>query len=194
MKKVIALVSIAAFAISTSTASAFWWMPQSSDIEVNNSNSANVTNSVSTVANTGGNGTYGGSAKNYASKGTNVAVGGEAASLTGDAVAASSVENYVNSNKTVVDVCGCEGNGDITVNNTNKYTHVTNGVSTAANTGDNTTAGGNAKNKVSGGFSWWHGGSSSNTAVGGASYSESGSAAAGSAVVNVVNKNITRIK
>lgn len=195
MKRVIALVSIAAFAVSASTASAFWWMPQSSsDIEVNNSNSANVTNSVSTVANTGGNGTYGGSAMNYASKGTNTAFGGDAGSLTGDAVAASSVENYVNSNKTVVDVCGCEGKGDVTVNNTNKYTHVTNGVSTLANTGENTTAGGNAKNKVSGGYSFWYGGSSSNTAVGGAGYSETGSAAAGSAVVNVVNKNITRIK
>lgn len=193
MKKVIALVSIAAFAISASTASARW-IPQSNDVDVNNSNSANVTNSVSTTANTGGNETVGGSAKNYASKGTNVAVGGEAASLTGDAVAASSVENYVNSNKTVVDVCGCEGKGDITVNNKNKYTNVTNGVSTVANTGENATVGGYAKNKVSGGFSWWHHGSSSNTAVGGAAYSETGSAAAGSSVVNVVNKNITRIK
>ena len=195
MKKVIALVSIAAFALSASTASAFFWMPQqSNDIEVTNSNSANVSNSVSTVANTGGNGTYGGSAKNYASKGTNVAVGGDAGSVTGDALAASSVENYVNSNKTVVDVCGCEGNGDVTVSNTNKYTHVTNGVSTEANTGANETAGGNAKNKVSGGFSWWHGSSSTNTAVGGSAYSETGGAAAGSSVVNVVNRNVTRIR
>lgn len=195
MKKIIALTTIAVFALSASTASAYFpWIQQSNDVDVTNSNSAYVSNSVSTTANTGGNLIVGGDAKNYASKGTNTAVGGDAGSLTGDATAASYVENHVNSNKTVVDLCGCKGKGDVTVSNTNKYTKVVNNVETVANTGGNQTAGGDAKNKVSGGFSWWHGGSSTNTAVGGSAYSETGSAVAGSSVVNIVNKNITRMK
>lgn len=201
MKKLIATVALAAFALSASSASAFYfpYFQQSSDIEVKNASSASVTNVVTTSANTGANSSFGGSAKNKVfgkgTNGSNEATGGDSDVATGDAWAASMVGNDVNTTKTKVSAdCGCKG--DITVKNKNSAS-VTNLVDTYANTGSNVSAGGDAKNKVSGTqYSWWwgnNGNNGSNEATGGDSDVVTGDAGAEATVVNTVNHTVTRI-
>ncbi len=192
MKKVIAISSILAFVLSASSASAFWGgHSRSSDITITTSNSATVSNTVYTSASTGGNSANGGSATN---SGKGSATGGNGGVIgTGEAVAGTSVENYVNSNETdVTKNCNCKG--DLSISTTNNSTYVTNSVETKAKTGYNSANGGSATNSgtTHGG---WHrhgsGGGSANAGHGG--FISTGNAASATAIINVLNSNVTRV-
>lgn len=207
MKKIVAIATIAAFALSSASASAFFWgKSSSSDINVSTSNSASVSNTVSSSANTGNNSAYGGDASNNVSgknglNGMNEANGGQGGVIaTGDAAALSSIANQVNTNKTVVDKdCGCKGDVDV---KTTSSASVANSVNTISNTGNNVVVGGDASNSVEGGsYSWYkkhskssskNGGNTANGGMGGTIVT--GAALAGTEVVNVVNTNVTRVK
>src|SRR3989344_4836055 len=190
MKKIIAIATIAAFVLSASTASAWHW--SSSDITVNNNNGAYVKNNVTTVADTGSNVAIGGSVSNKVEGDDNInndanGGGGNAAVTTGAASAGSMVENYVNKNTTKVNAdCGCKG--DVEVNNYNRA-KVKNNVLTSADSGYNQAFGGDVKNKVKGDDNENNDADGS----GGAASVKTGSADAGTSVVNVVNKNLTRV-
>jgi hypothetical protein len=203
MKKVIAIATIATFALMSSTASAFFWSGSSSDVNISNTNTATVVNTVGTSANTGYNTSNGDSATNNVSgKGSNGGntVGGGFGGIvvTGNAGALSSVLNDVNSSKTVVNKdCGCKG--DVNISGLNVAT-VANTLLTEANTGNNTTNGAEASNTVVGshGWSWghhssnWNGG---NLVVGGNGGTVgTGEAVSAGAVVNLVNSNVTRVR
>jgi len=98
------------------------------------------------------------------------------------------VENYVNKNTTKVNAdCGCKG--DVEVKNFNRA-KVKNYVTTAAETGSNGAYGGNVSNKVKGDDNENNDADGS----GGAASVRTGAADAGTSVVNVVNKNLTRVK
>lgn len=198
-----------------------------SDIEVTNSNTASVMNTVVVDSNTGGNMVAGGntgkggnggdaSGKNARAGhgGTSGSTNNEAAIGTGNAAAIGTVKNEINSNRTKVSTnCGCENSGkkigDIKVNNSNSSA-VGNTVGVLANTGLNAVTGGTTGKGGNGGdasgssYSWskWanhnqgaakggHGGntgSTNNTAV-----VVTGESVADSLVVNVVNRNVTRV-
>src|SRR3989344_5451554 len=170
MKKVIAIASIVAFALTSGTAFASHW--SSSDVTVSNNNSAFVGNSVVTSSNTG----------------ANDADGGDGGTVnTGDASSSSSVGNVVNSNATDVDRdCGCRG--DVRVRNQNRGA-VLNGVQTGSDTGWNDSNGGTSGASANGL------GNDDNTAEGGKGGSvTTGNARSRSGVVNVVNTNLTRVR
>lgn len=195
MKKIIATVAIAAFALSASTASAFSW--SSNDIEVKNYNDATVTNVVNTGADTGGNVSVGGNARAKARGGDATANGGDAGSVdSGNATAASYVDNTVNSNLVkVTKDCGCKG--DVEVKNRNNA-ELANIVGTSALTSGNSSVGGEAKAKASAKSSHsrhHRSGSSDAEANGGdAGSANSGDADSTTGVVNVVNSNIVRVR
>ena len=223
------------------------WGGGGDDVTVVNNNNASIFNGVLTVADTGdnsadgyegGDGGEGGDTGNANGgyKGgdggtTGDADGGDGGEgglggliITGNAYAGTAVLNDINSNKTVVNSCGCEDDGwgwggdDVTVRN-NNTAHVTNLVGTIADTGDNNADGyeggdgseggdtGNANGGAGGGHHWWWGGSdggnggTTGEADGGAGGEggwggqiQTGNAAAETAVVNVVNRNVTRIR
>lgn len=186
MKKAIAIASIVGFALSATPAFAFFSFGSSSDINVSNTNNASVSNNVNTSSKTGYNSTYGGSATG------GDANGGSAFVVTGNAAAAASVENLVNKNYTsITKNCGCKG--DVNVSN-NSNASVSNTVKTSAKTGSNDTSGGSATANNGGGFWWWHGGNNSGTATGGDAVVGTGDAVSASEIVNIVNKNVTRIQ
>jgi len=189
MKKVIAIASIVAFALTSGTAFASHW--SSSDVTVSNNNSAFVGNSVVTSSNTGANVANGGdvgASANGAFNDGNDADGGDGGTVnTGDASSSSSVGNVVNSNATDVDRdCGCRG--DVRVRNQNRGA-VLNGVQTGSDTGWNDSNGGTSGASANGL------GNDDNTAEGGKGGSvTTGNARSRSGVVNVVNTNLTRVR
>lgn len=189
-----------------------------SDVTVDNSSSANVTNTVTVSADTGHNNATGGegddggnggdtSGSGNGGHGGNGGNGGWALVTTGHASAGSSVSNTVNSNRTTIDLCGCADLGDVTVNNHNNNTSVTNTVRVTANTGYNTANGGDGEDGGNGGdvrsshhkSFWWtpstsgNGGAGGNGGTGGDGQITTGSAFSFSHVANVVNTNITHL-
>lgn len=197
----------------------------SSDISVNTSNSATVTNTVTTKASSGDNTSNGGDSMSETSsseggwsqfsnskKGWNWnnnnnntraeshARGGNGGSIaTGEAIATTEIENYVNTTETdIEDSCGCEENGNpffgrrsssrsIDVDNDNTA-NVSNTVETKARSGDNTSNGGNAHGHTTG-----RDGYNDSTAGSGGTIT-TGRADSFSSVVNVINSNVTRIR
>lgn len=189
MKKLfVGLTVMALMAMTVAPALAYYPpMPSdSSDVTVTNNNSATVSNSVNVSAITGYNYALGGSAT-----GKNATGGSNTGDITtGDAYARAKVVNVVNSNTTKVcaPCVDCEGNVEVANNN---GANVGNGVGVLADTGENVAAGGDAT--ATGGY--YYGGSG--TALGGnntAGDIETGNAYSSAKVVNVVNKNITRIR
>ncbi|MCK5060097.1 MAG: hypothetical protein KAR00_03095 [Candidatus Pacebacteria bacterium] len=199
MKKALALFAVLALVVAAVPAEASWWWWGSNDITVNNNSSATVSNTVTTVADTGANDANGGDARSraYGRGADSYARGGNGGDIdTGNADATAYVGNYVNSNDTrVVTDCGCTG--DVTVNN-NSSAGVYNTVDTLALTGGNIADGGDANSKAkssSYGYYHYHGGSSADSdAFGGSGgFVETGNADSYSDVVNVVNQNVTRV-
>ena len=185
-------------------------------VKVSNDNSAYVKNEVKVKADTGDNsadGGYGsgagdggsvsgsGNDDNVTGNGGNGGNGGIGGIVwTGNALAGSSVENKVNTNKTIVNLCDCKDDTKVKVSNTN-HAKVKNYVYVKADTGDNSADGGDAggsggdagsvsgsdndDNKTGNGGNGGHGG--------GDGYITTGHATAVSDIVNRVNKNVTRI-
>jgi len=125
--KKIAITAAAAGVMLSAVTPAFanhWnWNNGDVDIDIENDDT-NVTNNVTTQANTG----------------FNQVVGwgwfGGGSITTGNALAASEVDNTVNFN--LVDLCGCLGDfDDVDIDIDNDDTNVTNNVTTQANTGFN---------------------------------------------------------
>jgi hypothetical protein len=191
MKKLIALVAIAAFVLTATPAFAggYGGRGGSSDIEVENNNFAFVSNDVTVGAYTGLNSVIAGDAT-----GGN-ANGGDANGdiNTGDANARGKVYNTVNSNETKVKApCrGCEG--DIEVENSNGAM-LSNGLEVTADTGLNAVVAGDATATDTGGRCH-HGCGGSTTANGGDANGDivTGASDSYGKVVNVVNTNLTRI-
>lgn len=196
MKKTIAILSTIAFLASASVVSADH---RSSDININTTNSATVSNSVYTKSNTGKNASFGGDASVVVrgrGNDNNDARGGHAGVIdTGNADAFAQVVNDVNYTKVRIDTdCGCKG--DITVNTKNNA-KVDNKVVTKANTGYNESEGGDATTDVR---SWWkkhhknNGGNDNNDAVGGNTGEiETGNADSTSLLTNLVNTTEVRV-
>ncbi|MFH0804414.1 MAG: hypothetical protein V1896_02335 [Candidatus Zambryskibacteria bacterium] len=189
MKKLIALVAVAAFVLTATPALA--WYGGGSEIEVENDNHAVVINDTTAVANTGGNTAYGsGGVGGNAMFGSN-ANGGSGSNSgdidTGTAVAKAKTVNVVNSNVTSVKVpCRCKG--DIEVENDNGA-FLKNDTVASADTGYNI-AGGDGGNAGTAKFgSNANGGSGSNSGD-----IDTGTAVAKAKTVNVVNTNLTRIR
>lgn len=186
MKKLIALATAAAFLASAVPALAAGSHHQTpapvltNTVVVTNNNSAFVSNDVNTTSNTGYNGTAGGAAT-----GSN-STGGSAVSYTGNASAGTLVGNLVNTNATDVVGCGCTGSNNVVSVGNTSHALVKNTVGTGSNTGDNGTAGGAATNTST------NRRQSSGPAVGGAAVSYTGNAGSRTAVVNIVNTNLTR--
>ncbi len=186
------------------------------DTTVYNENYAYVENSVTTVANTGGNsvnGGAGGSAGNGGSvvdsdddnaggMGGNGGNGGAGGTITtGAAIAGTELTNIVNYNDTTIDRCACSGGGDgnDTVYNGN-VAYVGNGVLTFADSGANMAAGGSSADAGNGGSvvnsgdnnTGGAGGKSGNGGAGGSI--STGMSASWTGITNLVNQNITLIK
>lgn len=208
-------------------AAAYYNHHSSNDIDVTNSNSASVLNAVVVGANTGNNAVVGGNTgmagnggdatgkrANAGHGGTSGSANNEATVVTGNATAIGTVNNNINSNRTVVTTdCGCENRknkgGDISVTNRNNA-EVGNLVGAEANTGYNAVVGGTTGMAGNGGdaissHSWskWNhhhnkgvanGGNGGNT---GSTNNEAvvvtGESVADGLVVNVVNSNVTRV-
>ncbi len=198
----------------------------SNDIDVTSSNSASVLNAVVVGANTGGNAVVGGNTgmagnggdatgkrANAGHGGTSGSANNEAAIGTGNATAIGTVNNSINSNRTVITKdCGCENRknkgGDISVNSSNKA-EVGNLLGAEAKTGGNAVVGGTTGMAGNGGdatsHSWskWnhhHNKGVANAGNGGNTGSTNneavvvtGDSLADGLVVNVVNSNVTRI-
>lgn len=201
-------------------AAAWYGYNQDNDINVNNHNSATVVNEVQVTSNTGfnaaiggntGAGGEGGNAHGYRAnggEGGNSGSAGDGGTIrTGDASAIGTVQNDINRNNTNITAdCGCKG--DITVRNNNR-SMVGNALGVAANTGDNMLAGGTSGMAGDGGdassHSWYawnyymnngsaqggNGGNSGSAGDGGTI--TTGNSYADGLVVNVVNRNVTRI-
>ncbi|MEZ4104644.1 MAG: hypothetical protein R3B60_05180 [Candidatus Paceibacterota bacterium] len=193
---------------------------QSNDIEVNNHNSATVMNEVQVTSNTGYNAAFGGNTGRGGEGGDatgRTATGGDGGNsgsagdggtiTTGDAASIGTVNNDVNRNNTNVTAdCGCKG--DITVRNHNR-SMVGNALLVDSNTGDNALAGGTSGAAGNGGdatsHSWslWKSYMNGGSATGGdggnsGSAGDGGTITTGDAysdglVVNVVNRNVTRV-
>ena len=167
--------------------------------------------------NTGGAGNGGDARGSHATAGNGGTSGGsnnDGLIQTGDAAALSSITNKINTNRTSITTdCGCQGRtgGDVNVNNTSKA-KVGNTVAVNANTGYNGVAGGTSGVAGNGGEAsahswslWKHqmaGHGASATAGNGGNTGSSnnlgtivtGDALSDSVVVNVVNRNITRVQ
>jgi hypothetical protein len=173
---VIALALATVFTLAP-VSHAWFWPGSNSDVKVTNNNSANVTNNISSEAETGENtanggdgeqGGNGGSAtgsswgwwgSNGENNGGNGGAGGDGGIGgvidTGNATSVVGVENSVNYTYTSVDSCGCEDGfakrrGDVTVRNNNNA-WVTNNVESEAETGENTANGGDGEQGGNGG-------------------------------------------
>src|SRR3989344_732080 len=224
MKKIaiLTLVFAMAFAVTPAFAGTF----------VFNSNSAIVGNQVSSSANTGSNYAGGADTGNGGSAGdiTNngdgdaddnaTGNGGNGGAIsgtdsggtvvTGDATSGAGVVNMVNSNRTSVDNCGCDGGeeGSFTLVKNRNRAIVMNGVGSDANTGDNTAKGADTGNGGSGGDidnNGQEGDADDNTtgnggtagSISGANsggFIQTGAAVSGSSVVNMVNRNVTCLR
>ena len=215
IKKAVAFATGAAMFLSA--APAFASGDGNIDVDVINKYTT-VTNTVTTIADTGSNTANGGDAStlvkksgnvlgsnndgNTTSAGGNTSTGGEGGLIeTGDAWAKSKVTNDVNSTYIKVKTpCGCEGDVDVYVKN--KRTDVNNGVTTLADTGLNDANGGSADTTVkkSGnvkGSDNDHnatsaGGNDSTGGLGGIVLT--GASTAKSKVSNTVNSTVIRIK
>ena len=184
----------------------------SGDIKVTNNNSATVTNSVSVSASTGSNVSTGGSAKgeteggnvnhanfnNLAGNGGSTVMGGDGGTIvTGGAVATVDIANKINTNKTHIEATNWAVNA-IKVHNTNGLDLV-NAASAGAESGLNTSNGKKAHNETSGGnldnagSSNTAGNAGSNVHGGNGGHISTGDAVSASTMVNVLNRNITRI-
>lgn len=188
------------------------------DVTVRNRNSAYVKNDVNVSASSGSNDGNGGNAIGGAGNGGGVSnsgtgneggnggddmsAGGHGIITTGNAGAAAVVSNNVNTNRTRINMCGCEeeNGGDVVLRNRNWAT-VKNYVDVSAESGYNDANGGdaiggagnagsvsNSNNNNSGGD-----GGEGNS-VGGNGDVLTGDANAAAAVINVVNRNVTRIR
>jgi len=190
---------------------------RSNDVDVRNRNSATVVNEVTVLASTGLNDANGGSGNDGGDSGNPIALLGSGATTgdggdggdggtggiitTGDATAGATVENTVNTNKTTVNLCGCgSSRGDVDVRNRNRA-NVGNGVGVLADTGLNVAngdeggEGGDSGDPLAiddSGASTGDGGDGGNGGGGGDVWT--GSSTAGATVVNVINRNITRIR
>ena len=199
------------------------YAPQSNDITVTNSNSAYVNNTVNVGSNTGGNsvtgGNTGGAGEGGDARGSRATAGDGGTSggsnndgfiQTGNAAALSAISNNINTNRTKVTTdCGCQGRngGDVEVTNRSNA-KVTNNVTADANTGYNGVAGGTSGAAGNGGNASAHSWSKWNHHNGGATAGNGGNtgtsnnlgtigtgdALSDSVIVNVVNRNITRVR
>lgn len=206
--------------------------------DVDSRNYANVSNNVSVKATTGDNDTYGGDGGQGARGGNARAQGGTANGGrggdggngaaggyigTGNALAVATVNNDVNSNRTLVEGCGCDDDNKhwfnkffgkksgtrIDVDSSNKAT-VNNDVDVEAETGDNDADGGDGGDAGRGGdartssvLSKWYFKMSGGNANGGAGGHGAhagvagdiitGEATADALVTNTVNRNVTRV-
>jgi len=220
MKKIAVIALILAVALTFAITPAFARGRRGgSDITVSNSNTCTtVTNNVEVSANTGDNDADGDEGGNGGDSGDAMAGGffssaetGDGGNggdggdggiiVTGDATAGAVVVNAVNTNRTHIrsGCSGCDG-GDITVRNRNRRTIVTNNVEVEAETGDNDADGdeggnggdsGDATNFCGGNATTGDGGDGGDGGWGGEI--RTGDADAGAAVINVVNRNVTRI-
>jgi hypothetical protein len=160
-KKILVLVALLAMVASP----AFAFRMSSSDVEVENENSAYINNDVTAIAKTG----------------DNEIEGRGGVIRTGGAYADAGVQNTVNTNKTklVVPCVGCRG--DVEVENENRV-KLYNDVTAVADTGDNEIEPSRGRGGCGGG-----GSCSCPKIVTG--YAESWATA-----INVVNTNVTRIR
>lgn len=130
---------------------------------------------------------------------------------TGDATSIGTIQNDVNRNTTVVESdCGCEDRrgGDVEVHNAN-YSVVANGMSASSNTGGNIAAGGTTGYGGNGGdanaqsWSYWYHHMNNGVANGGDAGDSgdaenegsitTGNAVSDALVINVVDRNVTRV-
>jgi len=173
------LASIAAPALATGCFGP-WCFPQtSSDITVNLSNDANVSNDVVVVASTGDNEIGGGRTRSR--EGSS---GGSGLIMTGDAWAEAIVTNQVNSNDTKIEAPCADCNGDVALN-IDSDANLSNRVKVIADTGDNELSCGCGS---SGGC---HRGGDRGGSRGGVIMT--GDAGSYADILNIVNSNITRI-
>ena len=214
MKKLlIGLVSVATIVLMSAPA-----LASGSDIKVENNNSAYVKNDVNVGANTGWNVTAGGDGGSGGGSGTTKAYGGSTATggdanggnggensgdiTTGDATAKAKVVNVVNTNKTKIEVdCDCANNVDDVKVRNNNQAKVKNYVGVGADSGNNAVWGGLGGDAGNSGYTKASGNSIANggDANGGNGGANSGDIKTGDAygkakVVNIVNKNITKIR
>ncbi len=211
------------------------------DTEIKTSNSAEVSNEVIVIANTGANNARGGDAgrgadggsgsgsvmagisgisSNDGGNGGNGGRGGDGGTITtGAATAYGTIANDVNSNRIVVDGCGCDeepvirhhhprpdnGDGDLEIKTRNRAS-VESEMMVLANTGANDVDGGDGSRGGEGGngygawFTWFSMYSSNDGGNGGAGQAggEGGTVRTGPAysdglVTNVVNRNVVRV-
>jgi len=227
---VIAMLGILAMVFAFTPVSALAWgggWGGGDDVDVTNSNSAAVFNHVGASANTGGNnasgasGGSGGDGGDIDNDGNDVedsttgngGAGGDADGPlsgglvdTGDAGATAGVVNVVNTNRTTVDLCGCDEDddgGDVDVRNRNRA-FVGNHVDADANSGDNNASGAEGGSGGGGGdidnddgddvddSDTGNGGAGGDGGEGGTVFT--GVAVSEAGAVNVVNKNRTRIR
>jgi len=195
--------------------------PAHGDDTVENDNEATVYNEVVALANTGGNGAGGSEGGNGGRGGdirnngddvddSSTGNGGNGGSgdvggtiYTGNANANAGVINDVNSNDTEINRCACNGteDGDVVVMNRNRAM-VGNGVYAGANTGENGADGSSGGEGGNGGDIDNNGDDvdDSTTGSGGTGGSgslgaliQTGHANSNAGVINVVNRNVTRI-
>jgi hypothetical protein len=182
------------------------------DVNVNNNNSATLTNSVQVYSSSGSNTANGGYAKgnteggnvnhsnfnNLAGNGGSTVMGGDGGTIvTGGAVATVDILNKINTNKTDVNATNWAVNA-IKVHNTNGLS-LTNAGITESRSGINdangksayqSTEGGNLDNA---GATNTAGNAGSNVRGGNGGRITTGNAVSAASVVNVLNRNITRI-
>ena len=221
MKKLLIFVGILAMALSLSVTPAFaydWHGGGDDDVTVSNKNSAYVSNNVGASSNTGSNTANGGDASDGAGDGGDVKhsddgnTGGDGGNggnagdggyvETGNATTVVLIGNEVNTNKTKVNLCGCEedNNGDVTVKNRNKA-KVKNNVGASSDTGSNNADGGTAYGSAGSGGdvkgsdddnTGGNGGDAGDGGNGGDVYTWDAETAVD--IVNVVNRNVTRVR
>jgi hypothetical protein len=208
MKKILALTAVFTLLAASLPAAA-----ATGDIVVRSRNVASVINEVVTSASTGGNEASGAMARNHlgggnvtdsgssneAGNGGNNVLGGMGGLIvTGNATANVSVSNDVNSNNTDTEA-NPWATGDIRLRSRN-VVELGNGVASAALTGDNRAHGHQATNHaINGNVSETN---YDNTAGNGGNHVEGGSggeirtgvSTTNNSVVNVLNRNVTRIR
>jgi uncharacterized Zn-finger protein len=208
MQKLIAFTSVLTLLAASTPAFA-----ATGDIVVRSRNSASIVNEVVTTASSGSNTTNGAranssasggnvsdaGASNTAGNGGNTVLGGMGGLImTGNATANVSVSNDVNSNNTDVDTNPWATN-DIRLRSRNTV-DLGNGVTNAASSGSNTSNGKRAYSDLSGGSVTDS--NFNNTAGNGGNHVEGGSggeihtgvATTNNSVVNVLNRNVTRVR
>jgi hypothetical protein len=198
-----------------------WFSSDDLTVKVKNSNSASVSNYVTSVAATGGNLSQGGAGggagdggdvkwtddDNNGGNGGNAGDGGDSDVITGDATSKVLVANDVNYNKTKVSSsCDCEEADGDTLLKVKNYNHanVGNSVGAGADTGLNASFGGNSGScdcpsagdggDVKGSDDNNDGGDGGDAGDGGYGFIHSGDAYAKAKVFNKVNTSVTRIR